>query len=91
MAAGAGEITIRVVSSTEKVLDTKPGMREKFPEFSEKLPYKTKAMFVFEELDGVDVCFFGMHVQEYSSECPPPNKRYVRTYMLVYMRTYVQR
>ena len=90
MAAGAGEITIRVVSSTEKVLDTKPGMREMFPDFSEKFPYKTKTILAFEELDGVDVCFFGMHVQEYPSECPPPNKRYdiVRMYVctcFVYM------
>ena len=77
VAAGAGEITIRVVSSTEKVLDTKPGIREMFPDFSEKFPYKTKTILAFEELDGVDVCFFGMHVQEYPSECPPPNKRYV--------------
>ena len=26
-------------------------------------PYRARAMFAFEEQDGVDVCFFGMHVQ----------------------------
>lgn len=51
-------------------------------EMPDTFPYRTKALFAFEEIDGVDVCFFGMHVQEYGSECPFPNTRLVRSSQL---------
>lgn len=51
-------------------------------EMPETFPYRTKALFAFEEIDGVDVCFFGMHVQEYGSECPFPNTRSVHHHIL---------
>jgi len=84
--AGAGEVTIRVLSSSEKVVEVRPGMRTKFctpgpdgskPEMADSFPYIAKAIFAFEEIDGIDVCFFGMHVQEYGSNSPPPNARYL--------------
>ena len=43
-------------------------------QFPEKFPYRARALFAFEEIDGVDVCFFGMHTQEFGSDCPEPNK-----------------
>ncbi|XP_072125314.1 CREB-binding protein [Mobula birostris] len=76
----AGEVYVRVVSSSDKIVEVKPGMKSRFVdtgEMSETFPYRTKALFAFEEIDGVDVCFFGMHVQEYGSECPTPNTRRV--------------
>ncbi|KAL1005748.1 hypothetical protein UPYG_G00063490 [Umbra pygmaea] len=76
----AGEVFVRVVASSDKVTEVKPGMKSRFVdtgEMPETFPYRTKALFAFEEIDGVDVCFFGMHVQEYSSECPSPNTRRV--------------
>lgn len=78
--AGAGEVHIRVLSSSDKMVEVKPGMRNRFVESGElnaEFPYRAKALFAFEELDGVDVCFFGMHVQEYGSECANPNTRRV--------------
>ncbi|TSK14685.1 CREB-binding protein [Bagarius yarrelli] len=76
----SGEVTIRVVHVSEKVVEVKPGMKSRFVdsgEMPESFPYKSKALFAFEEIDGADVCFFGMHVQEYGSDCPHPNQRRV--------------
>ncbi|KAK3520326.1 hypothetical protein QTP70_021365 [Hemibagrus guttatus] len=76
----AGEVFVRVVASSDKMVDVKPGMKSRFVdsgEMAENFPYRTKALFAFEEIDGVDVCFFGMHVQEYGSDCPFPNTRRV--------------
>ncbi|CAG4940100.1 unnamed protein product [Colias eurytheme] len=78
--AGAGEVHIRVVASSDKLVEVKPGMRSRFVESGElasEFPYRAKALFAFEEVDGSDVCFFGMHVQEYGSESPSPNTRRV--------------
>lgn len=78
--AGAGEVHIRVVSSSDKIVEVKPGMRSRFVESGDlksEFPYRAKALFAFEEIDGIDVCFFGMHVQEYGSECSTPNTRRV--------------
>ncbi|KAK4337365.1 hypothetical protein RND71_043322 [Anisodus tanguticus] len=76
----AGEVFIRVVSSSDKFVEIKPLMKQKFgnhENWPETFPYRAKALFAFEDFNGVDVCFFGMHVQEYGSECSPPNARRV--------------
>ncbi|KAK7096829.1 CREB-binding protein-like isoform X2 [Littorina saxatilis] len=75
---GSGEVTIRVLSSYDKITEVKPLMMSKLgDEIQDTFPYRAKAMFAFEEIDGTDVCFFGMHVQEYGSACPAPNTRRV--------------
>jgi len=78
--AGSGEVTIRVLSSSEKVVEVKPGMKARYcdnKEMADSFPYIAKAIFAFEEIDGVEVCFFGMHVQEYGTNAASPNARYV--------------
>lgn len=97
---GAGEVFIRVVSSSDKTVEVKPGMKQRLVivvlfqnavilivqtfvryvdtgEWPDTYPYRAKALFAFEVIDGTDVCFFGMHVQEYGSDCPQPNTRYI--------------
>ncbi|XP_053577371.1 histone acetyltransferase p300 isoform X2 [Bombina bombina] len=76
----AGEVSVRVVHASDKTVEVKPGMKAKFVdtgEMAESFPYRTKALFAFEEVDGAELCFFGMHVQEYGSDCPQPNQRRV--------------
>ncbi|CAF4770314.1 unnamed protein product, partial [Rotaria sp. Silwood2] len=34
---------------------------------------RTKAICAFQEIEGLDVVFFGMYVQEYDERCPTPN------------------
>ncbi|CAI2348116.1 unnamed protein product [Caenorhabditis sp. 36 PRJEB53466] len=73
-------VIIRTLCVQDKDAEVKPQMKSKYVEsnqFPEKFPYRTKAVFAFEIIDGVEVCFFGLHVQEYGSECPAPNARRV--------------
>lgn len=71
---------IRIVTSAEKSVDVKPEMAKHFVtsgKWPKSFPYREKAVFAFQEVNGTDVCFFGMYVQEYGSDCPPPNTRRV--------------
>ncbi|VDN60384.1 unnamed protein product [Dracunculus medinensis] len=72
-------VIIRVLCATDKEVEVKTLMKAKYGAlgFPEKFPYRSKAIFAFEVIDGVEVCFFGLHVQEYGSNCPAPNQRRV--------------
>lgn len=74
-----GKVTIRILSTIDKQCEVKSLMKSRFEGelVSETYKYRTKAIFAFQEIDGVDVVFFGMHVQEYGSNCPHPNTRRV--------------
>ncbi|KAK0412000.1 hypothetical protein QR680_005972 [Steinernema hermaphroditum] len=76
--AGRNQVLVRVLCSTDKEFEVKPLMKQLCgPDFPEKFPYRQKAIFAFQVVDGAEICFFGLYVHEYGSECPDPNKRCV--------------
>ena len=42
-------------------------------EVPRELQYTSKALCMFQRVDGADVCLFSMYVQEYGAEAPPCN------------------
>ncbi|CAF4764917.1 unnamed protein product, partial [Rotaria sp. Silwood2] len=65
-------VTIRVVASSDKISKIKPQLKKYYPNqmANDGYPYRTKAIFAFQEIEGIDVVFFGMYVQEYDEHCP---------------------
>ncbi|KAF1745285.1 LOW QUALITY PROTEIN: hypothetical protein MXB_1768 [Myxobolus squamalis] len=71
-------VNIRLICNVDKTIDTKPGLVKRFGQtFSSTFPYRSKAIFAFQELNPGDICFFSMHVQEFGNDCPEPNRKRV--------------
>jgi len=45
--------------------------------YPSEFPYRSKALVAFQKVDGMDIAFFAMYVQEYGDDCPEPNKNRV--------------
>jgi E1A/CREB-binding protein len=77
-ACQTGRVTIRILAASDKVCEVKPRLKKYYQnQVTDGYPYRTKAIFAFQEIDGVDVVLFGMHVQEYDGRCQAPNTRRV--------------
>ena len=71
-----GRVTVRILATSDRICEVKPRLKKHFgPLVPDGYPYRTKAIFAFQEIDGVDVVLFGMHVQEYDSKSPAPNTK----------------
>ncbi|KAL2466281.1 Histone acetyltransferase HAC1 [Abeliophyllum distichum] len=76
---GAESLIVRLISSLDKKMEIKPGLHEILQEenYPSEFPYKSKVLFLFQKIEGVEVCHFGMNLQEFGSECQQPNQRRV--------------
>lgn len=73
------DVVIRVLAHSEKVVQLKSRMKKRFASRATNtgsFQYTSKVIFAFQQRDGKEVCFFGMHVQEYGM-CNEPNARHV--------------
>ncbi|CAF2841820.1 unnamed protein product [Rotaria sp. Silwood2] len=69
-----GRVTIRVLASCDKICKVKSQLKIFYRnQVVDGYPYRKKAIFAFQEIEGVDIVFFGIYVQEYDERCPAPN------------------
>jgi hypothetical protein len=76
--ATAASVSVRLVSNTQQRLDIPEQIRMNLrtpggEQLPRSLPYKQKAVLLFQRVDGVDICLFSLYLHEFDAKCPPPN------------------
>jgi len=67
-------LVVRVVSSKRFSYPAFRSMKARYgTDYPDDFPYDSRALLAFQEVEGRDVCFFAMYVQEYGPTCPAPN------------------
>lgn len=78
-APSASKINVRLLSDSMKCVNLDPGLQKFFSDNgqSTSFPYRSKAIYMFQEISGRDVAFFAFYVQEYGMDCAERNARRV--------------
>jgi len=75
-------VIIRVVSNVQREWVVPTPVRKHFllpggGEVRQHMSYRSKAIMLFQNFDGIDICLFCMYVHEYNGSAPAPNKKQV--------------
>jgi hypothetical protein len=75
----ASGLRVRILSNVEKSVPVRERLYERYKNrgYPDQFTFKSKAIFLFQEVDGVEVVILGLYVHECGVDTPDPNNRRV--------------